>query len=476
MNELVIPLNIKDYINHRDEIVKNFRNFLESKRNLSASISSYGVGNIYAPHVNGFQDERDLKKKIAEVDFEFWKHIFSKSKLTSAMSTKKRDEFLKNVEKENIEFNIENINSLIQNFDTLFRENCWDLVIQVYKQLIKCEYASGDWRHRKYDNLQKIESVFRISGTDIRPRDPSWYKGEFSYDPNQIRGFHFNDLISACFLIEGLGLPDYSNNFYSYAQPQLKNKGKVIKTPWFTVHAYQNGNCKVSWESSKQYVLDKLNLIGSGDENALPDIMRKRYKKDHFQKNSDTIFNLLDIEEEPTENGNDFGFFPTPSEVVDRMIELAEIGEYDSILEPSAGEGAILSELGRRRKTTAVEYSQKRYEYLQNRFRDLFQLVNDDFLKWNKDYTEKFDVVLMNPPFSSSRIEIKHFLHAFRMVRPGGKIVCILPEGHFFKSDSKAKLFLDFLEQNGYISEKLERGTFSESGTEIATRIVKVQR
>lgn len=476
MNELVIPLNIKDYINHRDEIVKNFRNFLESKKNLDSSISRYGVGNIYAPHVREFYDEDSLKRKISEVDFEFWKHIFSQSKLTSAMSTKKRDEFLKNVEKENIEFNIENINSLVQNFENLFRENCWDLVIQVYKQLIKCEYASGDWRFRKYDNLQKIEPIFRISRTDLRPRDSKWSPGEFTYEPNQNYGFHFNDLISVCFLIEGLGLPDYSNNFYSYAQPQLKNKGSVVKTPWFTVKVYKNGNCKVTWEKSKQYVLDKLNLIGSGDDNALPDVMRKRYKKEHTQKSQDTIFNLLDIEEDPKENGNDFSFFPTPNDVVERMIELAEIGEYDTILEPSAGEGDILKHIRRNGKTTAIEYSQKRYEFLKNRFRYLFQIVNEDFLKWNKDYTEKFDVVLMNPPFSSSRIEIKHFLHAFRMVRPGGKIVCILPEGHFFRSDSKAKLFLDFLEQNGYISEKLERGTFSESGTEIATRIVKVQR
>ena len=31
------------------------------------------------------------------------------------------------------------------NFDTMFKDNCFNLITQIFKQLIKCEYNGADW-------------------------------------------------------------------------------------------------------------------------------------------------------------------------------------------------------------------------------------------------------------------------------------------------------------------------------------------
>ncbi len=115
-------------------------------------------------------------------------------------------------------------------------------------------------------------------------------------------------------------------------------------------------------------------------------------------------------------------FYPTPSALAQKAVELAEIGPEHVCLEPSAGTGALADFMPKGR-THCVEVSQLRADILQAR--DFFTTCAD-FMTW--DAGRQFDRIVMNPPFDSGRWRA-HLEAAARLVKPGGRLVAILPSG-----------------------------------------------
>lgn len=168
--------------------------------------------------------------------------------------------------------------------------------------------------------------------------------------------------------------------------------------------------------------------------------------------------------------------FPTPPELANRIIKEAEIQDGHTVLEPSAGTGAILSALFAETTTTpdqvkAVEINSSVCRQFRQRF-PTTPIQEADFLSLNGELGD-FDRILMNPPFSA---EIEHVQHAFDHLKKGGKLVAIMSEGPFFRSDKKAENFRQWFEEIGGTSEKLPRDTFKESGTSVSTRLVTIEK
>lgn len=113
-------------------------------------------------------------------------------------------------------------------------------------------------------------------------------------------------------------------------------------------------------------------------------------------------------------------FYPTPEKLARICAELAEIGEGDAVLEPSAGQGDLAAFLPKDR-TTCVEISPLHCAVLKAKG---FDAVEADFLVWQGP--AGFDVVVMNPPFSDGRARA-HVVRAADIVKPGGRLVAILP-------------------------------------------------
>ena len=113
-------------------------------------------------------------------------------------------------------------------------------------------------------------------------------------------------------------------------------------------------------------------------------------------------------------------YFPTPEKLARIAADLAEIGEHDTVLEPSAGQGDLAEFLPKDR-TTCVEISPLHCAVLKAKG---FSVDQADFLVWSA--FPSFDCVVMNPPFSEGRAQA-HVMHAASMVRPGGRLVAILP-------------------------------------------------
>lgn len=118
-------------------------------------------------------------------------------------------------------------------------------------------------------------------------------------------------------------------------------------------------------------------------------------------------------------------FYPTPEKLARICAELAEIGDGDAVLEPSAGQGDLAAFLPKDR-TTCVEISPLHCAVLKAKG---FAAVQADFIDWSHDAIcrrQLFDAVVMNPPFSDGRARAHVDAAAF-VVKPGGRLVAILP-------------------------------------------------
>ncbi len=152
-------------------------------------------------------------------------------------------------------------------------------------------------------------------------------------------------------------------------------------------------------------------------------------------------------------------FYPTPEIVGAVAIEMADIGENDTCLEPSAGQGDLAALMPKSR-TTCVEISPLHCTILKARG---FNVVEADFIRW-ADVAPKFDRVICNPPYSEGRW-LAHITSAYSLVKPGGRLVAVLPASARNKT---------FFESGKTTWSQVFENQFS--GTSIAVAIMMIER
>lgn len=134
--------------------------------------------------------------------------------------------------------------------------------------------------------------------------------------------------------------------------------------------------------------------------------------------------------------------FPTPKDLAQEAVDLADIRPGDRVLEPSAGTGMLLGAMGgrmfghnpERGSVVAIEINPGLADRLSRDF-PLTAVVCADFLdvttnceSLDKVLVAPFDKIVMNPPFENGA-DIKHILHALGMLAPGGRLVAICANG-----------------------------------------------
>lgn len=165
------------------------------------------------------------------------------------------------------------------------------------------------------------------------------------------------------------------------------------------------------------------------------------------------------------------GFFATPEPVIDRMMDEADIESGMKVLEPSAGAGDIAAKLQEAGgDVSTIEINPTLSDLLQKKG---FNVADSDFLAHKK----KYDRIVMNPPFEKMA-DVDHVRHAFDLLNPGGRVVAIVSESPFFRSDKKAQEFRDFVDEHGY-SEELPEGAFKKGrfrSTGVKSRLVVLDK
>lgn len=164
----------------------------------------------------------------------------------------------------------------------------------------------------------------------------------------------------------------------------------------------------------------------------------------------------------------DFGFFPTPLHVVETyVIPRLRVNAESHVLEPEAGVGGIAMPLSKICRVDCIELQEKNVKVLQES--GLFaRVLQGDFLSIDPKDFQKYDAVVMNPPFAK-QADIKHVLHASRFVKEGGQLVAIMSAGVSFRTDKLTRQFAEFVAgQDGEIVA-LPESSFKESGTGVNT-------
>jgi hypothetical protein len=122
-------------------------------------------------------------------------------------------------------------------------------------------------------------------------------------------------------------------------------------------------------------------------------------------------------------------FYPTPHDLVCKMVQGIDAKFVNSVLEPSAGKGDLAD--GIKKQLSAALYYNHQFEdidcieiepELQHILKGKkYRVIHDDFLTF--DTLKQYDLIIMNPPFDDGD---KHLLKAIEMQKNGGKVICLL--------------------------------------------------
>lgn len=171
-----------------------------------------------------------------------------------------------------------------------------------------------------------------------------------------------------------------------------------------------------------------------------------------------------------------YGYFPTPPDIAQRIIELAEIKPGMTVLEPSAGQGALAGPAAQIVGAENVDCCELLEENCTFLVGDGLQVVQGDFLSMQP--VARYARVVMNPPFrveGRPQADIDHVLHAWSFVSPRGRLVAIMSAGVLFRENRKTVEFRELVNEHGYM-ERLPDGSFKESGTGVNACVVVMDR
>lgn len=176
---------------------------------------------------------------------------------------------------------------------------------------------------------------------------------------------------------------------------------------------------------------------------------------------------------------SDIGFFPTPPELAQRLVQMAGVEPVDCVLEPSAGTGALVDAVvaaggvvhvierdPAMRRGLVEKYSLQAHVMV---YESASKLALD-FLTYDVG-DRKWDRVVMNPPFCKvgAGDHLDHVAHAMRQLRPGGTLAAILPSGVVFREDRRHREFREFVVEHHGVITGLPPMSFKGSGTGVNT-------
>ncbi|RXS84175.1 SAM-dependent methyltransferase [Streptomyces sp. TM32] len=170
------------------------------------------------------------------------------------------------------------------------------------------------------------------------------------------------------------------------------------------------------------------------------------------------------------EKRTDAQYFPTPSTVVTRLVDLADIRSGMTVLEPSAGSGAIATEAAARGAIVDCFERDPGYAAVlaeTGAARDI-QVV--DFLTVPPE--PRYDRVVMNPPFTR-QADVAHVQHALQFLKPDGLLVSVMSHAVTYQQGAAAT-FRSLVEQRGGRVEALPERAFTASGTGVSAILVSI--
>jgi predicted RNA methylase len=170
------------------------------------------------------------------------------------------------------------------------------------------------------------------------------------------------------------------------------------------------------------------------------------------------------------------GYFPTPKPIAEMIVGYAQVNPGMKVLEPSAGQGAIADCIDREQcNVFCIELLPENIKVLEAKGHNVMQA---DFLTVPVELL-RYDRIVMNPPFAYEghpQADIDHVNHALSFLAEKGRLISIMSSGVLFRENKKTVAFREMVADMGGYFERLPEGSFKESGTNVNTCFVVIER
>lgn len=159
----------------------------------------------------------------------------------------------------------------------------------------------------------------------------------------------------------------------------------------------------------------------------------------------------------------------TPAALADEVIQDAALTAGQSILEPSCGDGALAAAVERRVGYFPDCVDNDPFAVASMARRGATRVWEADFLVWAASTVNRYDRIVMNPPFAKGQ-DMAHVTAAIGLLKPGGRLVAIMsPHWSFAETKAATEFRASVVEAHGASWTPHEEGAFKESGTNVNT-------
>lgn len=485
-NALLVKQTIPDMVDRRNELINSFKEFvdvleqaqekfsriketlmMETGKETPFYSSSKEAQNFW--NVLNFSNKDDyLFKARRIVDSSFWSKLFTELNVEKLMDATEKVRFARIMEyveeKRNIvngeilnkeeieenspEFNIGNAQSTVENIIAQSGDMFLRGIATAFSKLDRC-FKSHDGF--KLGNRIIIKNIYEW-GCYIRPNIKDLFvdiERVFSVLDKKTNA-QFDDIITG---ISKLGVKNNENNEF--------------ETDYFRIKIFKNNNAHF-WFKRDDLVLKVNKLLATYYGETIGD----------SRQEEDDPLSEENVKRTPAKN---HGYFPTPEKVIDLMFNWTRIrlNLKGRVLEPSAGNGNIASRLVcPDTEVDCVEIQSNLADELKND-----KIYNNvwcqDFLTMQpKSEDEKYNLIVMNPPFDCER-DVDHVNHALKFLKKGGYLVAIMSAGTEFRNTKKSIAFRKKIMESDEFETNindLPALSFKESGTNVNTILIDIKR
>lgn len=301
---------------------------------------------------------------------------------------------------------------------------------------IKIERLSGDYKTNTWKRMREQEN--RDNQRITLEKDNMY----LNYLLNNVIEKNINDFEIE--LITRALREEFYNYYRRYCDNKKRNEQNRYKLYPFINTSWDKNS---DWYKEQERRIKRLNKLNINNEYDLIKYLEEKFipLAEAVEQNNSLSENELKIKklerQYKIDQKGDINF--TPKELVNILIDYADIQAGEKILEPSAGIGNIADEL--KKKSTNIDVVEYMYSYNELLKLKGFNVVGNDFM--NYDRKNYYDKIVMNPPFSK---EQEHIKHAYECLKGGGKIVAITSPHWTFASDKKSMEFREWLDNMTY--------------------------
>ncbi|MDE2344399.1 MAG: DUF4942 domain-containing protein [Betaproteobacteria bacterium] len=445
--------SIEELCGHRARAIQLYKHLIETLQQARAAHAracpgKSTISTIRLDELNyRLTDDRFLDQVREQIDGDMWRAFLVNTPLGSLMDLDERKKFedsLKKPPEVTPETVFATMDRLRSESGVIFRRG----LVNAFSRL------SRDYRSHDGFKIGPRVILEYVAKVDV-------YNGRISYVMLQhYAEERLRDLDRVFHVLDGEEAPDYLQGLCAAMREAMRDGGKTweVETPYFRVKWFKNGNAHLYFlrddlvQRANRMIAEHYGLAVG----AAPDVADKRRGC-----------------EPPPEPALD-DFYPTPAELVQEMIEAAELEPGHRVLEPSAGEGAIAAAVAEIAGygLTCFEAEPGRAKILRH-ILPIATVHEADFLRSVPEPV--YDRILMNPPFTRGA-DVLHVRQAIASLAPGGRLVAIMSAGVNFRTDSQTTEIRNLITASGGKITPLPPGTFRDAGTNVNTVLVVLSK